>query len=101
MFKNKKHQFLLINLTNGLETFQVKIPIKKIKRQWKEFTSEFNLTEEFANGKKVEFIFDKAGNFIGHLWNHNCFYTFKDLQRNKAYKFADIESGIAYMEELQ
>ncbi len=56
-----------------------------------EFTQETissirKLQESARNDESVEFLFNKDGEFEGHLWGNRCGYSVSDLKANGHYK---------------
>ena len=63
--------------------------------QWKnvkqdDFYKEYaDLQKKQDIGEKIEILFNKDGEFSGHLWACNCFYTDSDLEKNGDYRLSD------------
>jgi hypothetical protein len=41
------------------------------------------------DNEKVQILFDKDGNWTGHVWGSNCSYSESDLERNRDFVLGD------------
>jgi len=52
-------------------------------------TSYKKAFSEKADNEKVEILFDLEGNWAGHAWGNNCFYSTSDMEANGDYRLSD------------